>query len=61
MIFSGTGKKLVGGFDAMPDAIRKEIALNYPAYNHAPPLDDARPNETSWTYFKRMMDKKKAK
>ncbi len=61
MIFSGTGKKLVGGFDAMPEGIKKEIALNYPAYKHAPSTDDTRPNETSWTYFKKMMDKKKPK
>jgi Protein of unknown function (DUF1838) len=61
MIFSGTGKKLVGGFNALPDGIKKEIAANYPHYNKAPPLDDTRPNETSWTYFKTEMEKKKSK
>jgi hypothetical protein len=61
MIFSGTGKKLIGGYDAMPEPIKKEIAANFPIYNHAPPLDDTRPNETSWTYFKKVMEKKKAK
>jgi Protein of unknown function (DUF1838) len=61
MIFSGTGKKLAGGFNALPDGIKKEIATNYPIYNKAPPLDDTRPNETSWTYFKTEMEKKKAK
>ena len=60
MIFSGTGKKLKGGFDAIPDGLKKEIALNYPTYNHAPPTDDTRPNETSWTYFKKKMAEKKA-
>ncbi len=61
MIFSGTGKKLVGGFNALPDGIKKEIAANYPLYNKAPPLDDTRPNETSWTYFKTVMEKKTPK
>lgn len=61
MIFSGSGKKMRGGYDALPEGIRKEIATNHPIYNHAPPLDDARPNETSWTYFKKVMEKKKAK
>jgi hypothetical protein len=61
MIFSGTGKKLKGGFDALPDAFRKEIAANYANYNHAPPTDDTRPNETSWTYFKKKMAEKKKK
>ena len=26
---------------------------------NAPPVDDTRPNETSWTYFKKVMEKKK--
>ena len=60
MIFSGTGKKLKGGFDAIPEGLKKEIALTYPTYNHAPPTDDNRPNETSWTYFKKKMAEKKA-
>jgi hypothetical protein len=59
MIFSGTGKKMVGGFDAMPEPIKKEIAANYPEYRHAPPTDDTRPNETSWTYFKKKVAPKK--
>lgn len=61
MIFSGSGKKLRGGYAALPEGIKKEIALNHPTYNHAPPLDDTRPNETSWTYFKKVMEKKKLK
>jgi hypothetical protein len=60
MIFSGTGKKMKAGFAGLPEAFKKEIALNYPEYNHAPPTDDARPNETSWTYFKKKMAEKKA-
>jgi hypothetical protein len=59
VIFSGTGKKLTGGYEAMPEAIKKEIATNYPIYRNAPPTDDARPNDTSWTVFKREIDKKK--
>jgi hypothetical protein len=60
MIFSGTGKKLKGGYEAMPDVFKKYIAAEYPTYNHAPPTDDTRPNETSWTYFKKKMAEKKA-
>jgi len=59
MVFSGAGKK-VAGFDALPDVLKAEIEANYPAYKTPPPLDDARPNETSWTYFKKVIDKKKA-
>ena len=60
MIFSGTGKKLRGGYAAMPEGIKKEIALNYPIYKNAPPTDDTRPNETSWTDFKKIIEKKRA-
>jgi hypothetical protein len=61
MIFSGTGKKLRGGFEAMPEKFKAFIRAEYPAYEHAPPTDDQRPNETSWTYFKKKMAEKKAK
>ncbi|MBC7624446.1 MAG: DUF1838 family protein [Aeromicrobium sp.] len=60
MIFSGTGKKLRGGYAAMPEPIRKEIETNWPIYKSAPPTDDTRPNETSWTDFKKILEKKKA-
>ena len=30
----------------------------HPEFMTAPPLDDKRPNETSWTYFKKWLDKK---
>jgi hypothetical protein len=36
--------------------MKDEIAANYPAYVAPPPTDDARPNETSWTYFKKQME-----
>jgi hypothetical protein len=60
VIYSGTGKKLKGGYAAMPEPIRKEIETNWPIYKNAPPTDDTRPNETSWTDFKKILEKKKA-
>ena len=51
------GKKL-NSFDDLPDLFKKEIAKNYPEYNKPPPLNDKRPNETSWTVFKKEMDKR---
>lgn len=58
MIFTGTGKK-IKSWDDLPDVVKDEIRQNYPAYASAPPLDDSRPNETSWTVFKKHMEKKK--
>jgi len=61
MIFTGIGKK-VKSFDDYPEALKNEIKANYPIYVAAPPTDDTRPNETSWTYYKKIAaDKKKGK
>ena len=59
MIFSTVGGR-VNSFADLPDSIRKEIEANYPAYKEPPPLDDARPNETSWSYLKKQIDAKRA-
>ena len=45
----------------LPDVIRNEIETNYPVYMSPPPLDDDRPNDTSWTVFKRYVDEKRAR
>lgn len=49
--FSTAGRKLEGGYDALPDFFRAEIERHYPEYDETPPLDDERPNVTSWSYF----------
>jgi len=59
MIFTTVGGR-VNTFADLPDSIRKEIEANYPAYKEPPPLDDARPNETSWSYLKKQIDAKRA-
>lgn len=60
MIFTGIGKK-VKSFDDLPQILKDQINTNYPDYKVAPPTDDTRPNETSWTYYKKLMEKKRAK
>jgi len=54
--FHTFGKKL-DSYDELPDTIKKEIETNYPKYNEPPPTDDDRRNETSWTYFKKVLGK----
>lgn len=54
MYTHAAGRKL-DHFDQLPEIMRREIDANYPAWHSPPPLDDARPNETSWTYFKKKM------
>lgn len=55
LYFNAVGAKLKS-WDELPDLMKKEIAANYPEYRNAPPIDDQRPNETSWTYMKKVID-----
>ena len=60
LTFSGAGKRLEGGYGALPQSVRDEVALNHPTYTEPPPLDDDRPNATSWTVFKDAIDARRA-
>lgn len=55
MVANAMGRKL-GSFDALPQVLKEEIAQNYPTYTSPPSLDDARPNETTWTAFKKKLE-----
>lgn len=59
MVVNATGQS-VPGIDALPAVIREQIATNYPIWTAPPPVDDQRPNETSWTYFKKQLAAKAA-
>jgi len=58
IVFNAMGTKLKS-FDELPPVLKQEIAANYPAYTAPPPGDDARPNETTWTVFKKKVDAKR--
>ena len=60
MVFNAMGNKLKN-YDELPKVIKDEIALNYPIYNAPPPGDDPRPNETTWTMFKKWAAEKAGK
>jgi len=59
LVFQSSGAKIKSYAD-LPAVVRDEIALNYPIYTAAPPGDDPRPNDTTWTVFKRWADKRAA-
>ena len=59
MYVNATGKNL-DSWDDLPMLIKQEIKTNYPEYTRPPPGDDDRKNETSWTYFKKLIDKQRA-
>lgn len=54
MVFNTTG---FSTFDKskIPSKLQKILDERYPLYREPPPMDDSRPNETSWTVFKKHM------
>lgn len=61
MVFNFMGRKLPGGFEELPDILKQEIRANFPIYEDAPPEDDTRRNETTWTKFKLLEDERREK
>ncbi|MCY4357019.1 MAG: DUF1838 family protein [Gammaproteobacteria bacterium] len=57
MYFNAQGAKLATWED-LPAMMKNEIDTYYPEYRNAPPGDDDRPNETSWTFFKKIFDER---
>jgi hypothetical protein len=53
--FNGAGRKL-DRYEDLPAGMRAAIEARAPIYREPPPVDDQRPNETSWTYFKKRME-----
>ena len=60
LVFNAMGAKLKS-FDELPAVIKNEIATNYPTYTAPPSGDDPRPNATTWTVFKALIDGQRAK
>lgn len=60
MVFNAMGAKLKS-YDELPKVIKDEIAANHPIYTAPPPGDDPRPNATTWTVFKALVDAERAK
>jgi hypothetical protein len=54
LYFHAAGQKIAQWSD-LPDVLKSEIENTYPAWKSPPPVDDTRPNETSWTYFKKQV------
>ena len=55
LYFNGAGRKL-DSYVELPAGMRAAIEARGPIFKEPPPVDDQRPNETSWTYFKKHME-----
>lgn len=55
-IYMHTAGVKVGGYEDLSDTMKTQIAQNYPIYREPPPIDDPRPNVTSWSFFRDLME-----
>jgi hypothetical protein len=58
LIYHCQGIKLAKGFEGLPETIRRKVLAEHPEYAHAPEHYSL-PNETSWTYFRKILDSRK--
>ncbi len=57
LVYQGAGYKLMEeDYDLMPKVLTEYVMSHKPEYRHAP-LTMTKPNETSWTYFKKLNPK----
>ncbi len=55
LIFVCRGMKLANGYSDLPKHIQDYVKIKHPEYM-SPPTEWEEPNETSWTYFKKLID-----
>lgn len=52
MIYFHTSGTRISDFESLSETMKSEIAAHYPEWSSPPPEGDARPNMTSWLYYK---------
>ena len=60
VVYTATVGGRVSSIEDLPEPLRSTLKERYPDYAAPPPLDDARPNETSWEVFRKRMEAKRA-
>ncbi|MDD4309084.1 MAG: DUF1838 family protein [Candidatus Cloacimonetes bacterium] len=55
LVFVCRGQKLKGSFEALPKKIKDYVMANKPEFS-SPPSEWSEPNETSWTYFRKLIE-----
>jgi hypothetical protein len=59
LLYHGRSVKLMNGLDDLRPELRAHIQTHYPTYTGAPDTFES-PNDTSWTYFKKVLDARAA-
>ncbi len=55
LIFVCRGRKLQNGWTDMPETIKSYVQRHNPQFKNAP-VEYSEPNETSWTYFRKLIE-----
>ena len=59
LLYHGRSVKLMNGLDDLRPELRAHVETHYPTYTGAPDTFES-PNDTSWTYFKKVLDARAA-
>ncbi len=59
LVFNATGT-VVARIEDLPRVLVEQIDTRFPDYRRPPPGDDARPNATTWTEFRRFVEAERA-
>lgn len=55
LVFNAIGTR-IADWQALPEPLQGKIADEFSLYQNPPPLDDDRPNQTTWTNFRDFLD-----
>lgn len=56
LVYQCRGYKVLEGFEGLPKDVQEYVKAKQPIFQHAP-TEYSQPNETSWTYFKKVKEK----
>ncbi len=56
LVYQCRGYKVLEGFEGLPEDVQQYVKAKQPIFQHAP-TEYSEPNETSWTYFKKVRGK----
>jgi hypothetical protein len=58
VVYTATVGGRVKSLDDLPEPLKSTLRQRYPQYAAPPPLNDTRPNETSWEVFRKLMEQR---
>jgi hypothetical protein len=58
LVYHARASKVKGGFAGLPQALKDYVLARHPVYAMAPGAY-TEPNETSWTYYKNILEQRK--